>query len=335
MKPIYKVTLKDSESEDITSRFMGLVMSLSITSRFGKSSDSMSISVVNPGFAVKFPEFRKRIELAIGYGQNPITFGDFHVSSVNITGKPDTMTITGTSTRFGGRLFMARSESFNTQKTVTEIIETIARDTGMRPKVDFSATNVPPLIRHLKNESYMNFLTRLAEKHNCNFKPTGDIIYFLDNRKRKTFSGAINNPINIKLTECESFSVSYSHREKIKNVSAVWHDMDSGEYAEVVEIGDEENREDVFRIAGNFLSETDAREAIRRFLQEKSDQHQELSLSMVGNPDIRAASRIATIDGFYPELAREWFVVSATHTLNGGGYKTTVRAVPLGDQKNE
>ena len=110
-------------------------------------------------------------------------------------------------------------------------------------------------------------------------------------------------------------------RMRYDAVEAVWHDLNTGlDAVETAGTGDK-----VYRIRTPYPTQAEAMRAANARYARYAAGKASLHLTIIGNPNLRAEAPI-TLDGFNPDVPKDWITTQITHTLDGGGFRTEVEA---------
>ena len=223
-----------------------------------------------------------------------------------------------------GRFKEQKTRSWH-EKTLGEIIETIAAEHGYEPRVfEELGSEVIPHIDQT-TESDMNFLTRLAQDRNAIFKPAGGTIVFTKRGQSTTARGEIREPVLIKDKDLTSWRATIPGRVKYGSVAAYWMDLSKGERIEVVagEGGP------VKRLRGNCANKEAAERAAMAELERITQGGAEISLSLPGDMRLMAETDIAIKSlmhegGMREPFAGIWSIKKAVHRLSSSGFTTSI-----------
>ena len=171
----FKVFKVKIDGTDVTSDITSEVLNISVTDSAGDADDKLSISLhdVNKKWIDSwYPETGTKIELTLFDWQSFSSYnlGVFKINSLNYDGNPRKLSITGTKFAVSYQLRSSVSRSF-TGKTLKEIVTEIATESKLTDKT-ITITDTEPLREEQKDETNMQFLTRLAGKYNYFFKAT-------------------------------------------------------------------------------------------------------------------------------------------------------------------
>src|SRR5690606_22102716 len=130
--PAWRVTL---DGRDITGKFAPRLIELTLTECRGNEADQLDITVSDPDGAVATPTRGDVIRVSLGWlCTGMVDKGTFTVDEVEYTGAQDVVTIRARSADLKSALRTRNERSFH-NKTIEEIVATIAKDHGLAPVV--------------------------------------------------------------------------------------------------------------------------------------------------------------------------------------------------------
>ncbi|MBF0035917.1 late control protein D, partial [Citrobacter freundii] len=180
-------------------------------------SDTLTINLVSPTMAL--PSKGAKLRFAIGFDEYLVDKGLFIVDSVSLQGPPRTLSITALATPSDNTKHPANMQSQKTRswdnKTIGEIVKTIAQENGLQPSVSSELAGEMP--GHL-DQLYANdaeFLAKLAQQYNAISKATGGYWIFTPQGTGKTVSGKALPEVTI--TPDGKTNWQFSHRSKSKS----------------------------------------------------------------------------------------------------------------------
>jgi len=234
------------------------------------------------------------------------------------------MIIHGKAADFGGTLKDQKTRNWD-DKTVQEIVTTIAGEHELEPKV---AERFKPIkFEYLaqKAESDINFLSRIGKDHDAivsikEVPGKGSALLFIGKGEGKSASGRILPQTWIFKSQLLTGSrVSKSKATIYKSVKATWHNKDKGE-KEIVTAGE---GSPVFEITHPHQSEDAAKNAAQAKLDEQARLGHSMSLNLLGNPIYRAEGQLLML-GLRMGIPPLWSVKSVAHRLTSGGYTSHI-----------
>lgn len=322
--PIHQPTFRVvANGDDITAAIRERLVSLSITDEAGMESDSLTIDLADTAPHIRLPSTGAEVRVWLGYKPAVEYMGLYVVDGLTLSGPPNAISIKASGAPFErskgySQLQTRRTRSW-TPRTVGELVKEIAGVHGLRPAVADSLSETA--LQHLDqmDESDMHLLTRVAKEHGAIAKANGGALLFVKQGEGKTVSGKVLPTITVTPEDVTSWTVDISGRTNYRSVVAIWRDVASAKDVEET-VGE---GEPVMRIRNAYPNKEAARHAARSKLDAFQSGKRTLSLTMPGNPSIRAESRLM-LSGFRVGVAGEWSVIKATHKLGSGGYVTEV-----------
>lgn len=247
--------------------------------------------------------------------------GSFEVDAIKVSGSPDTVTITAKGSRVNNSLKFRRTQTY-TNTTVGEILETIAKRSGMAAKVSESLRDIA--ITHLNqiNESDQNLLSRLKRNYDAEFKSMSSNLLLYRKDDFKATSGSVLKPVIVDKTNCTSFDFEQTKRSKYEAVSATWRDVNASEVKKVL-IG---AGEPVFAIKEVFANEQEATDRATTKYNDLLRGKITGNLTCVGNALIAGEFEII-LSGFRSQLQTNFKCVSSIHRIDNNGYLTSFQVV--------
>jgi phage protein D len=245
--------------------------------------------------------------------------GVFTADEVVAKGPPDRVTIRGKAVNLGGSIKEQKTRNWD-DKTIEDIVGTIAGEHGLEPKV--AEALKPFLYEHLDqtDESDINFLTRIAKDHDAIATVKGEALLFIGKGEGKTASGLQMIPRPITKSGELRWSMTLASRGNFKTVEAHWHNEESGQ-KETVTAGE---GSPVKRLRHVHSTKAEAEKAAKAKLDEFKRGDDTLSITMPGDPTVAAEGQIIAL-GFRIGVSGLWSVTSARHEISGGGFTTSIK----------
>ena len=225
MTPDFKVI---AAGINITSQIEDRLLSLVVKDEAGFKSDTVEITLDDRDNAIELPLPGAPLIVFMGYKETFLApMGVFTADEVVAKGPPDRVTIRGKAVNLGGSIKEQKTRNWD-DKTIEDIVGTIAGEHGLEPKV---AEELKPfLYEHLDqtDESDINFLTRIAKDHDAIATVKGEALLFIGKGEGKTASGILMIPRPITKSGELRWSMTLASRGNFKSVEAHWHDEESG-----------------------------------------------------------------------------------------------------------
>ncbi len=319
MRPVWSII---ADGADVTEAVRDRLVSLTVTDEAGTQSDQVEIIIGDPKGLLAAPRKGAELRVSMGYAPGATDLGLYLVDEVSMDGPPDRIIVVARAADFQTRLKVKQTRSW-TATTLGEIVTAIAAEHGLTPAVDPILGELAYAQIDQTAESDLHFLTRLAAESDGVAKTLdGHLVLALKGQAKQVISGAPLPSFTIGDTEIVNWSVTAAERSAVSGFRAAWQDAETGERRELVE-GDETGP--VEAIAKTFESEERARTAAASKLKQATRSTAELSLTLVGRPDIQAESPI-DLAHRREEVSGRWIVNRAVHTLSPAGLVTTLSA---------
>ncbi|KAA9010333.1 contractile injection system protein, VgrG/Pvc8 family [Histidinibacterium aquaticum] len=247
----------------------------------------------------------------------------FIADEIEAGGPPDELMIRAVSSIHGETssgltaLTEQRSRSWPDGTTFGTLVETIATEHGLEPAVAPSLAGA--VLPHLDqvDEADINLLTRVARDRDAIVKPGGSRLVLAKRGASLTVSGQPMPVIAVRPRDVSTWRVRKALRPAVGRVVASYRDTGAGEPVEVT--AGEGDR--VRRLRQRFPDEASAQAAAEAEWRRGQREGIQLSVEMPGNPDAVAEARLR-LSGFGAPADTDWLIIRATHTVDGGGYRT-------------
>lgn len=323
LAPSYRLIVNGT---NITPTVNGRLIDLTLDETPGDEADTLSLTISDHDSALEIPPKGAKIELAIGWrGQPLIEKGTFIVDEASFTGPPDQISITARSADMRDQLPARQTRSWH-QTTIGDIVGTIAANNDLEAIVQTQLAGTA--IEHLDqtDESDLNFLTRLGQKHDAIAAIKSGRLLFTPRGKAETISGTALPTITISPADGDQYSYRETDREDYTGVAAAYDDLDEGTQVQVLAGTDERLK----RLRATFANAGEAEAAA--WAELKRVQRGEAGFSMTlskGRPEMGPEYRLQ-VRGLKPQInSREWVVTRASHSLSDSGLVTRLSAETL------
>lgn len=364
MKPFCRI---NSGGMDLTGGLADRLLSIEVRDEAEDKSDRVTIELddrarFSDGAVTAIPAIGLVVNIVMGFEGGPAgDRGTYQIDSVEVSGGPRTLRVSGRSAAMSKSYRTPRTQSYH-QTTLGKIIKEIAGRNGYQAVVDPEMAGV--VVRHIDqhNESDMAFATRLTAMHDGVARPVDGKIVAAKRGTGKSISG---QPLPvIVLTEADlepGWKFSYSAREEAGEASGL-----DGEGADQQAAGDAGAAEsagapsDVPGGSGasgtaggvralwtdlrtgerkevkvgsapyhdmrfGFHNEAEAKAAATSFKNQSDRGNASFSCTVGGRPDVQAEA-ILMLPGLRPYIPVAWRIKSAAHRFDGGGYRTSITA---------
>jgi uncharacterized protein len=310
------------------------LLSVSCTDKDGNHSDSCDIKLDDRDGLLEIPEKGRIITIQLGYLQTGLVLmGRYTVDTVSCNGWPRAMSISGKAADMREGMKQPRTEAHE-KKTIGDIVGKIAARHGLQPFVSDSLKDFKYDYIAASEESDMNFLTRIARRHDALFAPKNGKMMFVRCGEGKSMTGLdipsviIRGPgsggipvFALVPGDVIDYQASADDRSKHGKTKSSHYDRKKGKrefrHGKSTAGVDYQTRHPHPNKA-----EADAEAAGKGKELERS--LGSLSLTVIGDPGL-ASDLTATVIGVRSFVDGEWRIKSATHTLDTSGYKTKLQ----------
>jgi len=320
MRPNCKITIDGILASDF---MMSRVISCEVMDKEGVSSDTCRIEMNNSP-AVKIPRRGAKIRIWMGYGSDVVFMGTFVVDETSLSLFPHKMSITGKAADWREKMKENKERHWDA-KTVKNIVSQIASDHGLKANVDSGVG------AHLydwfgqQDESDINVLRRLEQRHGALFSIKDGMLIFVKRGAGKTATGVALNGIKVSQDNIVEGSgkITLSDRAEYKEVVAYHQNKDEAKREEI-SIASSSSGAAIYRMGEPFSSVGEATAAAKSKAEELKRQAIKFSCTIFGNPAARAGAPLVFlgmevgIDGF------EFIIETARHSWSKSGYTTAL-----------
>lgn len=322
--PEYRLVVNGT---NITPKVNGRLIDLTLEETPGDEADTLSITISDHDGRLAIPPKGANIELALGWRGEPlIEKGTFIVDEAEFSGPPDQLSITARSADMGNQLPTRRTRSWD-QTTIGNIVTSIAIENSLQAVVRPHLASI--IVEHMDqtDESDLNFLTRLGERHDAIAAIKSGRLLFTPRGQAETANGNTIPVLNITPGSGDRYRFVEMERNEYTGVAAFYDDLDAGQQKQVMAgAGDR-----VKRLRGTYANHEEADAAAWAELKRVSRGEAEFSVKLaVGMPEISPEYRLK-VNGLKPEVyTREWVVTRARHSLNEDGLTCELSTQAIG-----
>lgn len=348
----FRVTLDGLDlgepDRDLTGALGGRLISIQIAEKRGGEADQLDIVVHDHDGTMALPAEGARLSVAIGWtavaagaaiAVGMIDKGVFAVDEVEYSGSPDLVTIRARSADFAGPIRVRRERS-HTDTTLGAIVARVAADNGLQANVAPDLADIPVPVLAQDQKSDMALVRELGRRHDAVATVKARRLIFARVGSPTTATGRALSSAVIARVDGESFSYRRVEREQFDGVEARYHDQDKAA-RETVKVdakaapaagkpatptrgkrGDRQVKRLPKVYATKAAAELAADGESRRIKRAGAEFDYTLAL---GRPDL-FPDRPIRVTGFKPEIDdKAWLIAEATHTLDAGGLRTTLK----------
>lgn len=321
--PSYRLIVNGT---NITPTVNGRLIDLTLDETPGDEADTLSITLSDHDGLLEIPPKGAEINLAIGWqGQHLVEKGTFIVDESQFAGPPDQISITARSADMRGQLPAKQTRSWH-QETIGDIVNTIAATNNLVPVVGERLSSV--MVEHLDqtDESDLNVLTRLGEKHDAIAAVKAGRLLFLPRGQAQTASGNALPVLSISPQSGDQYTYREMDRDEYTGVIAFYDDLDAGQQKQV-QAGTSER---VKRLRGTYPNQQEANAAAWSELNRLNRGEAGFSIALArGMPEVGPEYRM-TVQGLKPQInGRQWVITRASHSLSDSGLVTSLDAETL------
>lgn len=287
MKPRVEVSI---DGVPVAGHFYERLLSLTVTDEEGMKSDTVDIELNDgpPNF-LAIPRTGAIISVKMGFGDDLVPKGVFTADKVNVDCLPYKMSISGKAADLRSGKLKERQERSWDKTKLGDILSQIASESGLTPAVDDDLANFEYEWLAQQDESNINFLRRLAERHNGLYAVKQKRLIFTRLGSGLSASGAplgsiILTPEKIKVG---SLKVEINDRTKYSKVVAYYQDSDKAERVEIDADADADG-DSVYRLPEPYASPAEADKAAQAKAKELQRGEGSVSVTVIGDAGIDA-----------------------------------------------
>lgn len=318
-----------ANSEDITAIIRDRFVSLRFTDEAGMDSDMLEITLTDhdPMVPIQIPPSGAELELFLGYDGASQRMGLFVFDELELAGDPGEMVIRARAAPYdkskGGKsdLQSQKTRSWKAGTKLADMVAKIAKEHGMQPAVAKSLQSIKLPHIDQADESDMNLLVRIAKKYDAVVKPAGGKLVVAKRGESKTVSGQELPTITLTPNDRTSWRMVQSKRESAGMVVAYYHAVKQAKRHEV-KVG---KGEPVRRLRQYYPTQEMALAAARAELSKRERGKVTISITLPGRTDLAAEAKLV-LAGWRPGIPTDWIITRVEHSLDEGGYSSTLEA---------
>jgi len=345
-RPIY--TLKVG-NKDITDRFKGRLIELTLTDNCGFEADQLDIELDDSDGMLDLPEKGVRLSLSLGWAQSGVVDkGTYKVDELEHNGPPDRLTIRARSAEMDGGLTTRRENSY-AGKTLSDVVQAIALRNQFTWMVGKQLAN--QVIAHVDQtgESDANFLSRLAKEFDAIATVKNGTLLFIPAGEPTSGSGLALPKVEITRASGDTHTFSIADRENYNGVKAYYQDTRAGQRGEVVidasnatkvkqepdsgkgkkkkpeTVVPQPNPDNVKVLRHTYASKANAERAARGEWRKIQRGVASFTITLARGRAELFPSLHAQVRGWKPQIDNTaWSVGRVIHRLNSSGFTTTL-----------
>ncbi|MFJ4288743.1 phage late control D family protein [Cupriavidus sp. NPDC089707] len=348
-RPVYQLV---QNGNNITSRFQGRLMSLTLTDNRGFEADQLDIELDDHDGMLDLPEKGVRLSLALGWSDaGVVDKGIFKVDEIEHSGPPDRLTLRARSADLGTDLTTRKERSFR-DKTIGALVRAIASRNQLAAVIAQQLAD--QLIGHLDQtgESDANLLTRLAKDYDAIATVKQGKLLFIKAGEALSASGIALPTVLITRASGDTHSFMVADRDNYNGVKAFYQDTRLAKKGEVVidasnavaakeapaptkgpkkkaklkpTVATYPNPDNVKVLRHTYATKANAERAARAEWARMQRGVANFSITLArGRPDL-FPELPAVVSGWKPQIDNTgWTITKVTHLLTERGYTTSL-----------
>ncbi|ASK93344.1 phage late control D family protein [Xanthomonas campestris pv. trichodesmae] len=318
--PQWRVVL---DGVDLTERIAPRLRDLTLIECRGGEADQLDLRIHDHDGKMALPKRGVRLSVALGWkATGLIDKGTFIVDEVEYSGAPDIITVRARSADLTANMRIRRERSWH-NTTLGAVLNTIAGEHGLTPRVAeaLARTKLPHLDQ--ANESDMNLLTSLGQRFDAVATVKAGALVFAPIGAGTTATGKPLPTATLTRRDGDQHRYSVADRDAYTGVRAYWVDKGKARRQSVL-VGTDDNAKS---LRESYADEATARQHAHAELERVKRGMAKIDYTLaLGRADLSAEQKIF-LDGLKPEISGiSWLIARVTHTLNGsGGFSTSMQ----------
>lgn len=314
------------DGRPVAGSFYSRLISATVRDEAGQTSDQLTIVLDDADNAIERPADKAKIEVWLGWAETGLVrIGTYELQSVEFAGSfsgGETMTIQASAADLKAKLKGVGREHFE-DKTIGEIVTTIAGRNGMTAHVDSELASIKVKYKARVDTSEIDFLTAIADEHDAVVKPMGDRLVMTKRGSGKSASGKSLPVLRIEKSDCEEWKVSPEGRARYRKVKAGWIDQKTGKrQTEEAETGLDEGPD--FTVRDPLPTQEQAKKKAQAEARRLTRNTGSGSFTMAGLPEAQAEADVIAGGSFRDGIAGTWRADAVEHTFDEKGFRTTI-----------
>jgi phage protein D len=310
--------------KDITSKIAPRLLTMVLTERRSGDVDELSITLDDSDGLLEIPARGVEIAVKLGWAQGQgvkvgmVDKGTYKVDQAGASGPPDIVTIKARSADFTGGFRIRKERSF-VGHSVASIVNAIASDNGLKPRIDggLGSKTIPALGSGPKSDAAL--LYELGQRFDAVATVKAGYLLFSPIGNGKTPAGAdlATETFDRIADAVGTFDYDDADRGKYDGVEAVYHDYGSAQQHTVTSGHTGEGK--AKRLRKVYPNASDAQHAADAEATRLKRSLASLRVTSLGRPDLFPNKGIKTT-GYKSEINNHgWVVATAEHRVDGGG----------------
>lgn len=309
--------------EDVSASVADRLLSLTVTDEDGGRADRIDLELDDRDGRLEFPELEAKLEVSLGFQGGPLAFmGVFAVDGVSGVGPTQGMRISATAADMKSPIRAPQTRAWE-NKTLADIVKTIAGGAGLRPVIGESVASTHWAYLAQTSESDLHFLTRIAATLDATCKPAGGALIVQARGEGKTAAGDVLTPPSISAQRLSSWSWKLEGREVYRAAQAEWRDTAAGANRKI-KVG---SGTPLKVLRHTHATEAEANRAAKAALSSATRSAMSISAEIAGfEPGLLAGASTVLTGMQRAELNAEWHIGTVKHLFSSGGLNTSFEA---------
>ena len=329
MQPQFKILANQT---DITQSIQRRLISIRIADESGIKGDTLDIQLDDEP-PIEWPRHGAELEVFVGFKKitndlnnnaGLVRQGLYIVDEIAHSGPPSTFTLRGKASNLKQSLKHPKTRSWD-DMTLGSLVNSIAQEHGMSAKVGETLKDYAVAHVDQTDESDLHLLTRVARDVGVMVKPVAGFLVMVPQGEAKSATGQSLPMITITADQIKQHHVIQNEASQYDAVITYWHDTQTAKREEV-QIG--EGR--VFMSRHTYADETTALNAAKAKLHQFKRSSLQLSLTLIGNPNLMAEGKI-NVTGLREPINGSWVIERVVHQIDDQGFTSRIDAVPPKD----
>lgn len=318
--PDFEISLaSNGQNVDVKTR----LVSLTLTDKSGMEADELQIVLTDHDGNLAIPPRGEKINCKIGWKHKPLADkGVFIVDETRHSGPPDIITIMARSADFTEGLKTQKERSFH-QTTLGEIINTIASDNNLTPRISSELQNIA--ISHIDQttESDANFLTRLTKDYDALASIKNQNLIVMPLGSTTTPAGVPIPVVNITRQSGDSHTFTETERQSQHTGVIAWfNDTEQAKKIEVLH-GEYGTVKTLRRI---YQDEPTATAAAKAEFQRLKRSARQLQLNIAIGLETLFPETPVNVSGFKSNINdAKWHIKTVTHEISTNGFTSKIQ----------
>ncbi|MFA4228531.1 phage late control D family protein [Xanthomonas perforans] len=316
--PQWRVVL---DGTDLTERIAPRLLDLTLTECRGGEADQLDLRIHDHDGKMALPKRGVRLAVALGWkATGLVDKGTFIVDEVEYSGAPDIITVRARSADLTADMRTRRERSWH-NTTLGAVLNTLAGEHGLTPRVAESLAKIK--LPHLDqaNESDMNLLTSLGQRFDAVATVKGGALVFAPIGAGTTATGKPLPAVTLTRRDGDQHRYSVADRDAYTGVRAYWVDKGKARRQSVL-VGTDDNAK---RLRESYADEATARQHAHAELERVKRGLAKFDFKLaIGQAELSPEQSLKLI-GFKQEIDRQrWLIATATHVMDSMGFTTSL-----------